>query len=71
MSIKSTHYITRKTTIKVIKSKLEYCTNEELAEMLESLPDNTFRNFRVYDRKIELPNEEYIQDRVIHNINEY
>lgn len=50
MGIKSTYYISRETAIKVVLNKIEDCTNEELAEILEGFNESYFRNYIVCDK---------------------
>jgi hypothetical protein len=50
MSIKSTYGIKREVAIQCIISGLFKATNEELAEMLEALPESHFRNYCVDGR---------------------
>ena len=54
MSIKTTYDINRETAIAVIVSKINNCSNDQLANMLEEFDESYFRNYFVYD---ELPNE--------------
>lgn len=55
MSIKTTHDIDRQTAIAVIVSKINTCSNDQLANMLEEFDESYFRNYFVYDN---LPNED-------------
>lgn len=54
MSIKTTHDIDRQTAIAVILSKINNCSNNQLANILEEFDESYFRNYFVYDN---LPNE--------------
>jgi len=55
MSIKTTHDIDKQTAIAVIVSKINNCSNERLANMLEEFDESYFRNYIVYNS---LPNED-------------
>ena len=55
MGIKNTFDIDRQTAITVIVSKINNCTNEQLANMLLDFKESYFRNYRVYD---ELPEQD-------------
>ena len=50
MSIKTTHDIDRQTAIAVIVSKINNCTNDQLANMLEAFEESHFRNYCVFDQ---------------------
>ncbi len=65
MGIKSTHYITRQTAIAVIVSKINECSNQQLANMLEEFDESYFRNYIVFDQ---LPDDDYM---VIKDIKEF
>jgi hypothetical protein len=67
MGIKSTFDIDRQTAIAVIVSKVNSCTNEQIARILEEFDESYFRNYAVYDQ---LPDEsdEY---RTIRNFGEF
>lgn len=67
MGIKSTYSIERKTAIAVIVSKINSCSNEQLANMLEEFEESYFRNYIVYDS---LPDDTY-EDRIIRNFGEF
>lgn len=67
MGIKSTYDIDRQTAISVIVSKLNTCTNEQLANMLEAFEESYFRNYMVYDQLPDNP-DEY---RTIRNLGEF
>ena len=45
MSIKSTYGISREIAIQVIMSAVWRANNEQLGEMLEALPESTYRNY--------------------------
>lgn len=47
MGVKSTYTLTRSTALRVLEEAIVHATNKELAEMLESLPQSTFRNYQV------------------------
>lgn len=55
MSIKTTHDIDRQTAIAVIVSKINNCSNDQLANMLEEFDESYFRNYIVHDS---LPDED-------------
>jgi hypothetical protein len=55
MGIKSTYDIDRQTAIAVIVSKINSCTNEQLASMLLDFEESYFRNYSVYN---ELPEQD-------------
>lgn len=55
MGIKSTYDIDRQTAITIIVSKINSCTNEQLASMLLDFEESYFRNYSVYD---ELPEQD-------------
>ena len=67
MGIKSTYDIDRQTAIAVIVSKVNSCTNEQLASMLEEFDESYFRNYIVYDQLPDEP-DEY---RTIRNFGEF
>lgn len=67
MGIKSTYNIDRQTAIAVIVSKINSCTNEQLANMLEEFDESYFRNYIVYD-KLQEEADEY---RTISNFSEF
>lgn len=67
MGIKSTYNIDRKTAIAVIVSKINNCTNEQLANILEEFDESYFRNYIVYD-KLQEEADEY---RTISNFSEF
>lgn len=54
MGVKSTYDIDRQTAIAVIASKVNSCTNKQLANMLEEFEESHFRNYVVFDQ---LPEE--------------
>lgn len=68
MGIKSTYEIDRETTIKVILTKINDCTNGQLANILEEFDESYFRNYIVRNNIGEYNNE---SDRVIRDINEF
>jgi hypothetical protein len=49
MSIKTTHHIDRQTALAVIVSKINNCSNDQLANILEEFDESYFRNYLVYD----------------------
>lgn len=49
MGIRSTHYISRETSISVILSKLHSLDNESLGNILEEFEESTYRNYSVSD----------------------
>ena len=55
MGIKSTYDIDRQTAIAVIVSKVNSCTNEQLASMLLDFEESYFRNYSVYHELPESP----------------
>ncbi len=67
MGIKSTYDIERQTAIAVIVSKVNSCTNEQLASMLLDFEESYFRNYIVYD---ELPEEDEYS-RMIKTVDEF
>lgn len=67
MGIKSTYNIDRQTAIAVIVSKINNCTNEQLADILEEFDESYFRNYIVYD-KLQEEADEY---RTISNFSEF
>lgn len=66
MGIKNTYDIDRQTAITVIVSKVNSCTNEQLANMLEEFDESYFRNYIVHNQLTNEPN-----DRTISNISEF
>lgn len=50
MSIKSTYDIERKLAIDIIISKVNECTNEQLANMLLEFDESYYRNYQVHDK---------------------
>lgn len=50
MSIKTTYDIERETAIAVIISKINNCSNEQLANMLEEFDESYFRNYIVHQK---------------------
>ena len=67
MGIKITYDIDRQTAIAIIVSKVNGCTNDQLANMLDEFEESHFRNYRVYD---ELPDDS--EDcRTIRNFSEF
>jgi len=67
MGIKSTYHINRQTAIAVIVGKLNSCTNEQLAEILESFEESYFRNYIAHNQ---LP-EELDEHKTIRNSAEF
>lgn len=59
--------MTGKTAIAVIVSKINNCTNEQLANILEEFDESYFRNYIVYD-KLQEEDDEY---RTISNFSEF
>lgn len=54
MGIKSTYEVPRSTAIEIISNKLLVSvSNSELADMLEAFPESEFRNYDVYDDRME------------------
>lgn len=49
MSIKTTHYIERQTAIAIIVSKINSCSDDQIANMLEEFDESYFRNYIVCD----------------------
>jgi len=70
MGIKSTYDIDRETAIQVLMSKVYKCTNDELADMLEALPESHFRNYAVFNELKEEPYE-WGEERVIRDITQF
>jgi hypothetical protein len=69
MLTKSTVDIDRQTAVAVITSKVNYCSNEELAGMLEMLEESYFRNYKVHDK---LPDDDgHSSRRVIRSIRDF
>ena len=50
MSIKSTYNIERQLAIDIIISKVNECTNEQLANMLLEFDESYYRNYQVNDK---------------------
>ena len=69
MSIKTTHDIDRQTAIAVIVSKINSCTNDQLANMLEEFDESYFRNYFVYDDLSESNQDD--GNYVIKTVNEF
>lgn len=51
MGIKSTYYITRKTALAIMFSRLQAIDNESLADMLEDFPESNLRSYRIVSWK--------------------
>lgn len=51
MSIKSTHIITKEDCLDIIKLKLNDCTDEQLANILEEVIHNGFYNFCIVSKE--------------------
>lgn len=51
MSVKSTHIITRKVATQVIIQKIFECSDNQLADILESIVDSPFYNFRIVNEE--------------------
>lgn len=47
MSVKSTYGISREVVIQVITYSLFRATHDQLSQMLETLPESTFRNYAI------------------------
>lgn len=60
MGVKSTYQISRETAKEVLMSSILRCTNEELEEMLEALPQSEYRNYLVFDNTLEWTNKKTI-----------
>ena len=67
MGIKSTFEIDRQTAIAVIVSKVNNCTNDQLASMLLDFEESYFRNYIVCDELTE--EDEY--SRMIKTVDEF
>ncbi len=67
MGIKNTYDIDRQTAIAVIVSKINSCTNEQLANMLLNFDESYFRNYCVEN---ELP-KEHEYSRMIKTVNDF
>ena len=74
MSIKSTHIITKEDCLDIIKLKLNDCTDEQLANILEEVIHNGFYNFSIvtqeeFDKNLD---EEYPEPYITKdNVPEY
>lgn len=69
MFTKQTADIDKKTAIEVITYKVKYCSNEELADMLNMLEESYFRNHKVHEN---LPdNIDQTSSRVIRSIKDF
>jgi muconolactone delta-isomerase len=66
MGVKSTYRIKKDIAIQVIISNLFKMDNEALANMLESLPQSTYRNYQVFDW-----DDGGEEERTINDVNEF
>lgn len=51
MGVRTTYFIKKKLALKVIRCKLELCTNGQLADMLELFNESEYRNYWVGSKK--------------------
>lgn len=69
MSIKATHDIDRATAISVIINKINECSNDQIANMLEEFDESYFRNYAVHDVLPDVSSE--YEMFTIRNFNEF
>lgn len=67
VGIKSTFNIDRETAINVIVSKINRCSNEQLANMLEEFDESYFRNY-IVDNELPDNPDDY---KTIYNFNDF